>query len=288
MMIVVTGATGAFGRLAVQQLLKRGVPADQIVAAVRTPQNASDLAALGVEVREADYDRPETLEPAFAGADKLLFVSANGPDEIRLVEHRNVVAAAKSAGVGLVAYTSLVDATTSPLGLAGVHRGTEEALAESGLPTVLLRNGWYAENYTGALAGAVERGALVASAGDGRIAAAARADYAEAAAIVLTSDEPQAGKVYELTGDTAWTLGDLAAVASDVSGTAVAYQSLPGEQYAEILTSVGLPAFLVELLVDADLKVADGALERTTDDLSTLLGRPTTSLRESVSEALSA
>ncbi|WP_031507310.1 SDR family oxidoreductase [Streptomyces megasporus] len=284
-MIVVTGATGQFGRLAVEKLLDRGVPAADLAVAVRAPEKAADLAERGVTVREADYDRPETLAPAFAGADKLLFVSANGPDDLRVVQHRAVVAAAKEAGVGLVAYTSVVGADTNPLGLARVHRETEAALAESGLPTVLLRNGWYTENYTATLADSVERGTIVGSAGAGRVASATRADLAEAAAVVLTRDD-QAGKVYELTGDTAWTLADLAAEATAVSGKEVVYNDLPAEQYRRILTDAGLPAFFVELLVDSDVKISQGALARTTGDLTTLLGRPATPLSDAVAEAL--
>ena len=184
-MIVVTGATGQFGRHAVENLIKLGVPAGQIAVAVRSPEKAADLASRGVQVRQADYDRPDTLAAAFTGADKLLFVSANGPDDLRITQHRAVVDAARAAGVGLVAYTSIADADTNPINLARVHRDTEQALAASGLPTVLLRNGWYTENYTATLAGAVERGAIVGSAGPGRIASATRADLAEAAAVVL-------------------------------------------------------------------------------------------------------
>ncbi|GGQ67872.1 SDR family oxidoreductase [Couchioplanes azureus] len=285
-MIVVTGATGQFGRLAIEHLIKQGVPAQQIAAAVRTPQKAADLAARGVQVREADYDRPETLTAAFQGAGKLLFVSANGPDDLRIVQHRAVVHAAQSAGVGLIAYTSIAGADTNPINLARVHRDTERALAASGLPTVLLRNGWYTENYTAGLAGAVDRGAIVGAAGDGRIASATRADLAEAAAVVLAAEQPQAGRVYELTGDTAWTLGELAAEAAAVSGKPVVYTDLPAPQYADILTGAGLPGFLVDLLVDADVKVAQGALQTVTGDLAALLGRPTTGLREAVTAAL--
>ncbi len=285
-MFVVTGATGKFGRLAVDALLRRGVPADQLAVAVRDETRAGDLAARGVTVRIADYDRPETLAPAFADADKLLFVSANGPDDLRLVQHAAVVDAGARAGVGLVAYTSIVGADTNPLSLARVHRDTEARLAAAGVPTVLLRNGWYTENYTATLADAVERGTLVGAAGRGAIAGATRADLAEAAAIVLTAPENQAGRTYELTGDAAWTLADLATEATAVSGKTVSYTDLPATQYAEILTGAGLPGFLVELLVDADTRIAEGALATVTPDLARLLGRPATSLHDAVVAAL--
>ncbi|HEV2634567.1 MAG TPA: SDR family oxidoreductase [Actinocrinis sp.] len=286
-MIVVTGATGQFGHHVVEHLLKLGVPAAEIVAAVRTPQKAADLAAQGVGVRVADFDRPETLVPAFTGADKLLLVSSNGPDDVRVAQHKAAVAAAKQAGVGLIAYTSIFQAETSPIGLARVHRATEQAIAESELPAVLLRNGWYTENYTAALAGAVERGSIAGSAGQGKVASAARADYAEGAAVVLTRED-QAGKVYELTGDTAWTLAELAAVVTEVSGTEVAYADLPAEQYAQILASVGLPDFMVDLVVDADVQVSRGALAEVTKDLTELIGRPTTPLAATVAQTLAA
>ncbi|GAA2883379.1 SDR family oxidoreductase [Streptosporangium fragile] len=284
-MIVVTGATGQYGRLVVENLLERGVPAADVVAAVRTPARAADLAERGVTVREADYDRPETLVPAFTGADRLLLVSANGPDDRRVVQHRAAAAAAKEAGVGLVAYTSLFDAAGSPLSPGRVHRPSEAAVIATGLPHVLLRNGWYTENYTATLAGAVERGAIVGSAGQGRIASAARADFAEAAAVVLAG-EGHAGKVYELTGDTAWNLPELAAEAALQSGKEVVYTDLPAERYAEILAGAGLPSFLVDTLVDADVHISRGALEPVTGDLAGLLGRPTTPLAASVAAAL--
>lgn len=285
-MFVVTGATGQFGRLAVEALLRRGVPAAQLAVAVRDTSRAADLAARGVTVRVADYDRPETLVPAFTGADKLLFVSANGPDDLRLVQHAAVVDAAARAGVGLVAYTSIVAADTNPLSLARVHRDTEARLGASGLPTVLLRNGWYTENYTAGLADSVRRGTLAGAAGRGAIASATRADLAEAAAVVLTSPDDQAGKIYELTGDTAWTPADLAAEASAVSGKHVTYTDLPAAQYAEILSDAGLPGFLVELLVDADTRIAEGALATIAPDLAELLGRPLTSLHDAVAGSL--
>ncbi len=284
-MIVVTGATGAFGRQVVERLLDRGVPASEIAAVARSADKAADLADRGVQIRLADYDRPDTLVPAFTGADTLLLVSSTGPDDERIRQHRAAVAAAAQVGVGLLVYTSLFRADTSPLGLGRVHRDTETAIADSALPSVLLRNGWYTENYTGTLAGSVERGVIPGSAGDGRIASAARADLAEAAAIVLTR-EKQAGRVYELTGDTAWSLPELAAATTRQSGRHVSYQDLPPESYAEILTSVGLPDFVVELVVDADVQVSRGALAPVTPDLTDLLGRPTTPLAQTVAEAL--
>ncbi|GAB2609448.1 SDR family oxidoreductase [Streptomyces capparidis] len=284
-MIVVTAATGQLGRLVVDALLERGVPAAGIVAAVRSPEKARDLAARGVTVREADYERPETLAEAFSGAERILFISSSGPDDRRLDQHLAVVAAARQAAPALLAYTSVVRADTNPLGLARVHKETEEAIAASGVPSAILRNGWYFENYTATLGDAVARGALVGSAGQGRIAAAARADYAEAAAAVLTGDGHE-GKVYELTGDSAFTLADLAAEAAVQSGSQVVYQDLPADAYAGILTGAGLPRFLVELLVDADVKVSQGALETVTGDLSALIGRPATTLPAAVTAAL--
>jgi NAD(P)H dehydrogenase (quinone) len=286
-MIVVTGATGQLGRLVVDSLLKRGVAPADLAVAVRTPDRAADLAELGIEVREADFDRPETLTVAFKGADKLLLISANGTDEERIGQHKNAIAAAAEAGVGQIVYTSLFNAADSTLGLAQVHRAAEAGIAATGLPSVILRNGWYTENYTAALAGAVERGAVAGSAGEGRIAGAARADYAEAAAAVLAG-EGHTGKVYELTGDTAWSLTDLAAAAAAHSGTQVVYADMPAEDYTAILNTVGLPPFLVELLVDADVQISKGALATTTGDLSALIGRPTTPLSVSVAEALAA
>lgn len=284
-MIVVSGATGQFGRLAVEHLLKRGVPGSGIAAAVRSPEKATWLTERGVAVREADYDRPQTLAAALTGADKLLFVSSSGPDDLRIAQHRTVVEAARAAGVGLVAYTSIVNADTNPIGLARVHRETERALAASGIPTVVLRNNWYIENYTANLAGTVARGVIAGSAGQGRIALATRSDYAEAAAVVLTSEQ-QAGKVYELTGDTAWSLPELAAELSAVAGRQVSYADLPTDQYAQVLTGAGLPGFAVEVLVDADVKIAQGALATVTADLAALLGRPTTPLRDALTAAL--
>ncbi|WP_436770726.1 SDR family oxidoreductase [Yinghuangia sp. YIM S09857] len=285
-MIVVTAATGRLGRLTVESLLTRGVAPADIAVAVRAPERAADLAARGVQVREGDYDRPETLAPAFAGADRLLFVSASAPDnDLRIAQHTNVVGAAREAGVGHVVYTSIVEADTNPVALAVVHHDTERRIRAAGLPYTFLRNSWYFENYTAGAADALERGGIVGTAADGRIAAASIADFAEAAAVVLSTDGHE-GKAYELTGDASWTLADLAAEISRQSGKEVAYTDLPAEQLAEILSGAGLPAGLVALLVDAETHTRTGALGTVTDQLRTLLGRPATTLADAVAEAL--
>lgn len=285
-MIVITGASGQLGHQVINHLLARGVPAHQIVAMDRQDARAEGFSALGVGFRCADYDQPETLLTAFAGADKVLLVSSpTGLDATRITQHQNVIDAAIACGVNLLAYTSVTHAPTNTMALAHVHRVTEQAIADSGIPAVVLRNGWYAENHTDSLGSAVRYGALAGSAGDGRMAAASRADLAEAAAIILTRDD-QAGRVYDLTGDTAWTLTDLAAEAATQSGTPLAYSDLPAEQYRELLHRAGLPVPVVELVVDADVAISRGALDYITGDLAALLGRPTTPMSVSVARAL--
>ena len=284
-MIVVTGATGRYGPLVIENLLQRGAAADEIVAAVRDPQKASGLAARGVHIRRAEYDDPALLIEAFSGADQVLLVSSDGPTEVRVRHHRNAVSAATQAGVGLLIYTSLVNAADSPLGMAAAHRETEALIAGSSLPSVVLRNGWYTENYTAQLPGAVERGVIAGTTGNGRIASAACADLAEAAAAVLLG-EGHAGKVYELTGEQAWSLPELAAETTRQSGTEVVYQDLAPEEYSALLTRVGLPDFMVDLLVDAEIQIAAGALATVTEDLPALLGHPATRLSDGVAAAL--
>ena len=282
-MIAITGATGQLGRLVIQNLLKT-VPASQIVAAVRSPEKAADLAALGVQVRQADYVQPATLEAAFQGVDKLLLISSSEVGQ-RATQHAAVIAAAQKAGVKLLAYTSLLRADTSPLALAAEHKETEAMLRASGLPHVLLRNGWYTENYTGSVGAAVRYGAVMGSAKDGRIASATRADYAAAAAAVLTKDD-QAGKVYELAGDTAYTLSELAAEIAQQSGKPVVYNDLPEAAYAAALMQVGLPEDFAALLADSDVGASKGGLFDDGHQLSQLIGRPTTPLADVVKAAL--
>jgi NAD(P)H dehydrogenase (quinone) len=282
-MIVVTGASGQLGRLVITELLQT-VPAGQIVAAVRNPQQAEDLLALGVQVRHADYTQPATLDSAFQGAEKLLLISSSQIGQ-RVPQHLAVVEAAQRAGVRLLAYTSVLHADTSLLGLASEHWQTEQAIAASGLPAVILRNGWYSENYTAALPAAIAHGVLYGSAGDGRIASAARSDYAAAAAVVLTG-AGHAGKVYELVGDQAYTLTELAAEVSHQAGKPVSYQNLPQADYQAALVQVGLPQEIAALLADSDAAAARGALFDDSRQLSALIGRPTTTLAASVALAL--
>lgn len=278
-MIVVTGATGQLGRLAIAELLKR-VPAAEIAALARDPAKAADLAALGVAVRKGDYTDPAALEVAFAGADKLLLISSSEVGR-REAQHRNAIAAAKAAGVKLIAYTSILHADTTPLGLGAEHRATEAMLRESGIPHVLLRNGWYTENYLASAPAAVAHGVLLGAAKDGRIASAARADYAAAAAAVLTG-EGHAGKVYELAGDAAYTLAEFAAEVGKASGKPMVYRDLPEAEFRAALEGVGLPAPLAALLADSDAGAAAGGLYDGGRALSRLIGRPTTPMAESV------
>lgn len=283
-MLVVTGASGQLGRLVIASLLD-SVPAGEIVAAVRDPAKVQDLAARGVQVRQADYDRPDTLAAAFAGADKVLLVSSNAVGQ-RVPQHRAVIDAARAAGARLIAYTSLLHADTSPLPLAAEHKETEALLHASGVPFVLLRNGWYTENYLGAVEPALQHGALLGSAGSGRIASAARADYAAAAAAVLAARDDQAGKVYELAGDEAYTLAELAAEIARQSGRPLAYRDLPRHEYKAVLLQIGLPEGLAELVSGSDAGAAQGGLFDDGRQLSKLIGRQTTPLAASVASAL--
>jgi len=283
-MIAITGATGQLGRLVIDALLA-SVPASQIVAAVRNPAKAADLAAKGVAVREADYSKPATLANAFAGVDKLLLISSSEVGQ-RAAQHAAVIDAAKAAGVKLIAYTSLLHADSSPLALAAEHVATEAALKASGLPHVLLRNGWYVENYLLALPSALEHGALLGAAGDGRISAASRADYAAAAVAVLTSSSDQTGRVHELAGDASYSLAELAAEIAAQAGKPVVYKNLPEAAYKDVLISVGLPEGFAALLADSDAGAAKGALFDGGMGISALTGKPTVTLKAAVAAAL--
>jgi NAD(P)H dehydrogenase (quinone) len=282
-MIVITGATGQLGRLVITALLEK-VPAASIVAAVRDVEKAKDIAALGVQVRQADYNQPESWNAALLGADKVLLISSNEIGQ-RTQQHRAVIDAAKHAGIKLLAYTSILHANTSRLGLADEHRETEAAILDSGLPFVFLRNGWYTENYAMGISTALALGAVYGCAGDGRISSAARADYAAAAAVVLTSDD-QAGKTYELAGDSSYNLSEFAAEISRQSGKSINYVNLPEAEYKKALLSAGLPEVFAELLANSDTGVSNGALFDDGMQLSQLIGKPTAAWEAAVSTAL--
>lgn len=282
-MIAITGATGQLGQHVIENLLKT-VPAHQIVAIVRNPAKADALIKQGITVRQADYTDQTAFTAALKGVEKLLLISSSEVGQ-REPQHKNVINAAKTAGVKFIAYTSLLHADKSPLGLANEHVATEKALADSGIPFALLRNGWYTENYLASAPPAIEHGVFIGAAGDGKIAAATRADYAAAAAKVIAEDG-HAGKVYELAGDSAWTLTELAAELSKQSGKQVVYQNLSEADFAAALKSVGLPAGLADMLADSDTGASKGGLFDDSHTLSKLIGRATTPLAESVKSIL--
>ncbi|MGF3810612.1 SDR family oxidoreductase [Enterobacter mori] len=282
-MIAITGATGQLGQLVIEELLKT-VPASQIVAIVRNPAKAEALSNQGIVVRQGDYTDQTAFTTALNGVDKLLLISSSEVGQ-RAAQHQNVINAAKAAGVKFIAYTSLLHADTSPLGLHVEHVETEKALVASGVPYALLRNGWYTENYLASAPPALEHGVFIGAAGEGKIASATRADYAAAAAKVV-SEEGHAGNVYELAGDSAWTLSELAAELSKQSGKPVAYQNLSEADFAAALKGVGLPAGLADMLADSDTGASKGGLFDDSRTLSKLIGRPTTTLAESVKSIL--
>ena len=283
MTFLVTGASGHLGALAIEALLDRGVAPGDIVATARDTDRLSGLAAQGVVTRRLDYDDPASVRAALEGVDRVLLVSSSAVGQ-RVAQHRTVLEAAAEAGVELVAYTSILRADATSLALAAEHRATEQLLAELGVPHVLLRNGWYVENYTGQVPVQLEHGVLGA-AGSGRISAAARADYAEAAAVALLADD-SAGKVHELGGDESFTMADYAAALAEQSGRPVAYVDLPQAEYAAALESAGVPAGYAELLADSDRGIAAGELHDDSGTLSALIGRPTTPLTDAVKAAL--
>ncbi|BAH38551.1 MAG TPA: SDR family NAD(P)-dependent oxidoreductase [Gemmatimonas aurantiaca] len=282
MSIAITAATGQLGRLIVGKLVARGLSTD-IVAVVRNPDKAADL---GVPVRVGDYTDSASLEKAFQGIDTLLLISSNEIGQ-RATQHQNAIDAAKRAGVRHIVYTSLLHADRSTISLAEEHRQTEQALAASGIPFTLLRNGWYTENYTGSIGGALAGGAFIGSAGQGKLSLATRADFADAAVAVLTSTGHE-GRVYELAGDSAVTLTDLAAEVAKQTGRDLPYRDLPSADYAKALASFGVPEGFAHAIAGWDVEAAKGALFDDSRQLSALIGRPTTSLPVAVTHALAA
>ncbi|UFU06920.1 SDR family oxidoreductase [Ruania halotolerans] len=276
MTIAVTGASGHLGRLTVRALLNRGVPAGEIVATARNTESIADLAGLGVRTVAADYDDPTSLPPALAGVRTLLLVSGSAVGQ-RVRQHGAVIDAAVAAGVERIVYTSAPHADTSALVLAPEHKATEELLAAAPIATTILRNSWYTENYADAVARADQTGEIVASVGEGRVASASRQDYAEAAAAVLTTDG-HADAIYELTGDLAWTHEDLAKAASAVVGREVTFRNVTPAEHEAMLREAGLDEGTAGFVVALDQNIKAGLLAEVTDDLSRLIGRPTTPL----------
>lgn len=274
--IAITGATGQLGRLAIAALQARGAAP---IALARNPQKAADL---GVGVRAFDYTHADAA--ALAGVDVLVLISSSDFDD-RAGQHRKVISAAKAAGVGRLVYTSILKGDASPMLLAADHIVTEAALRDSGLEITILRNGWYLENHTGSLGAALAHGAMIGAAGTGRISAAARADFAEAIAVVAV-ETAHAGKVYELAGDAAYTMAEMAAEVSAQSGKPVAYVDLPPAEYAAALVGFGLPEGFAGILADSDVQASRGALFDDSGTLSRLIGRPTTPMAQAVKAAL--
>ncbi|MEA5081293.1 MAG: SDR family oxidoreductase [Dysgonamonadaceae bacterium] len=280
MKIGITGATGHLGRLVVEKLKERVDP-KIIVALVRTPEKVSDNA---IEARRFNYDEPDNLSKSLEGIDHLLLISGSEVGK-RIQQHENVIKAAKQAGVKWIVYTSLLHADKSTISLADEHRATEAALKASGIAHTILRNGWYTENYTASITASVKNGAFIGCAGDGKISSAARDDYAEAAVVVLTSVNQQ-GKVYELAGDKHYTLTELAAEVSRQTGIKIHYKNLTEQEYAATLTSFGMPDELAKAIAGYDAAASRNDLFDDSKQLSQLIGRSTTTLAQSIKEAL--
>lgn len=284
MSLVVTGATGHLGRLAVAGLLDAGVPAGEIAAVVRDQDKGAEFAARGVELRVADYSVPATLKDAFRAGDRVLFVSGSEVGQ-RVAQHQAVIDAAKEAGVALLAYTGVLGGPDADFALADEHKVTEQAILDSGVPYAFLRNGWYHENFTENLAPVLEHGAVLSNAAGGRIASASRADYAAAAVAVLTG-EGHENTVYELSGDVAWSHDEYAAELTKQSGKEIVHREITPEQHREVLVGAGVPAPFADILVGVDVAIGQGLLARRSGDLARLIGRPTTPLADAVATAL--
>jgi len=278
----VTGASGHLGRLAVQELLARGVPSSDIVAIARAPGKIAELTQRGVDVRVGDYTRPDTLRTALVGVNRLLLVSSSAAGQ-RLAQHTNVIAAAKTAGISRIVYTGILNADHTSNPLAGEHQDTERALRQTSLPFIALRNGWYTENYTDRLTQYVEAGEIVGAAGRGRISAASRRDYAAAAVAALLQNS-EGNRTYELGGST-FDLFDLAETITKITSTKVRYRDLPVDEYIDALRRSGLDENAAEFVAALDVSIARGDLETNSQDLEQLLGRPATSVADVISEA---
>lgn len=283
MTILITGATGQLGRLTIDSLLARGADPQTIIAGARDVSKAADLADRGIRVVALDYDDTASVSAALDGVDSVLLISGSEVGR-RTPQHKAVIDAAKAAGVSKLVYTSAPKATTSDLILAPEHKATEELIAASGVPSVILRNNWYTENYAGSAAQAAETGVLAASVGDGRVASASRRDFADAAAVVLLEDG-HIGEVYELAGDAAWDFSELAAVIGEVAGRPVEYRALSTEEHAALLAAAGLDEGTIGFVTTLDADIRGGALAHTDGTLARLIGHPTTPLVEGLRAA---
>lgn len=280
MTIAITGATGQLGRLAIAALKTRA-PQAEVVALARDPVKAADL---GLPVRPFDYHNPETLAPALEGVATLVVISSSDFND-RAGQHARVIEAARAAGVDRVIYTSILKGDASPMIIAADHAATEATLKASGLGYTILRNGWYTENYIGSALGGIAHGGMAGAAGEGRISTAARADYAEAIAVVA-ADDGHANRIYELAGDSAFTMAEMAAEVSRLTGKSIGYANLPQAEYAKVLEGVGLPAPVAAIFADSDARAGEGALFDDSCTLSRLIGRPTTPMAATLAAAL--
>lgn len=279
MKILVTGATGKLGSKVVEKLLK-SIPASELAVSVRNPEKAEGLRARGVEVRQGDFDRPETLEHAFRGIDRLLLISADGDNETRIHQHSNAVNAAERAGIKFIAYTSLANATESKNLMAPPHVATEAAIIKTGIPYSFLRNNWYLENEIGSIQGAIAGAPWVTSAGEGKVGWAPQQDYAEAAAAVLVG-EGHENTVYELSGPLL-TQEELVSAIGKVLGKEIPVQQVSDEKYAEIMNSIGLPEYVIPIVVGIQESIRNGSLEVESNDFEKVLGRPVTPIKEAL------
>jgi NAD(P)H dehydrogenase (quinone) len=281
MKMLVTGATGKLGTKIVETLLKT-VPASQIAVSVRNPEKAEGLRARGVEVRQGDFDRPETLDSAFAGIDRLLLISADGDNETRVRQHTDAVAVAERAGVKFIAYTSVANASESTIFLAPPHVAAEEAILKTGIPYSFLRNNWYLENEISSIQGVLAGAPWVTSAGSGKVGWALQQEYAEAAAAVLAGNGHE-NTVYELSGKL-MTQEELVAALGTVLGKEVPVQQIDDAAYADIMKGAGVPEFVIPFLVEIQKGIREGALEIESNDFEKLLGRPVTPIREALTQ----
>ena len=282
-MIVVTGANGKLGQLVIKDLIQRK-GAHQIVAAVRQPEKAIELKQIGVEVRQADYNKPDSLVQAFSGADQVLLISSSEIGQ-REAQHKAVIQAAQKAGVKHIVYTSILGADKSTLGLSKEHLATEKEIIKSGLTYTILRNGWYLENHTENMGAALEHGVVLGAAGEGQFSSASRADYAAAAAQVLTSSGHE-NKIYELAGSQSFTLEKHAEELSVLSGKNIVYKNMPEKEFENVLMTFGLPQAFANLLADSDTGASKGGLFSSSNELSVLIGRPTMTLAQSIQQHL--